>query len=259
MSDFSAVLLAMAAHDLRQPLQIVSAGYAWLVDRHTDEPAPSYVSHGGLAIQQIGDQLDRLVDAVRVQERAGGFEPAPVEMSSVFASLRRDNVELAARSGVALRIAPAAAIVMSDAILLEGILRNLIRNALKYTPAGGRVLVCCRSLGPQVRIEVHDTGVGIPSGARAKIFDAFRRLDLNVDGIGLGLFVVRRAADLLGHRIDVQSEVGRGSCFSILIDVVAPQVLCLPMLPPFAGNPDDPQKPARFGADFGNLPLQAMP
>lgn len=260
MSDFSAVLLAMAAHDLRQPLQIVSAGYSWLADRHAKERAPSYVAHGGLAIQQMSDQLDRLVDALRVQECSGGLEPAPVDISSVFASLKRDNAEFAARSGVALRVVRDAATVMSEAILLESILRNLIRNAIKYTPSGGYVLVCCRHLGPQVRIEVHDTGVGIPGGARAKIFDAFRRLNSNVDGLGLGLYVVRRAADLLGHVIEVQSEVGRGSCFSVLIDVAARQTLCLPMLPPLAGSSENAQRRARlhnFGPRFGkqsNLP-----
>ena len=216
MSDFSAVLLAMAAHDLRQPLQIVSAAYSWLADRHAEERAPTYVADCRLAIDQMSDLLDCLVDALRVQERAGRFEPMPVDVSPLFARLQRDNAGLAARSGIVLRMVPTGATVMSDAILLESILRNLIRNALKYTSAGGCVLVRCRSLGPQVRIEVHDTGVGIPSSAQAKIFEAFRRLDSNADGIGVGLFVERRAAGLLGHRNEVQWEVGRGDCFSVI-------------------------------------------
>ena len=109
---------------------------------------------------------------------------------------------------------------MSDAVLLEGILRNLIRNSLKYNGPGGRVLVGCRRRGALLRIEVHDTGIGIASDKLLK--DACHRPDsTRADELGLGLFVVRRTADLLGHRIEVRSTVGRGSCFSLLAEVAA--------------------------------------
>jgi len=85
--------------------------------------------------------------------------------------------------------------VVSDAVLLDGILRNLVHNAVKYTPLGGRILVGCRRRRSHVRIEVHDTGVGIPPEHLCAIFSAFRRNDATgADGIGLGLFIVRRAA-----------------------------------------------------------------
>jgi signal transduction histidine kinase len=101
-------------------------------------------------------------------------------------------------------------------------LRNLVHNALKYSHGAGRVLVGCRRQGPDLRIEVHDTGAGIPSHALTQIFEAFRRLDSNTsDGLGLGLLVVRRGADLLGHRIEVQSQIGRGSRFSVMAKTAA--------------------------------------
>jgi two-component system phosphate regulon sensor histidine kinase PhoR len=108
-------------------------------------------------------------------------------------------------------------------VLLGGILRNLVRNAIKYTRPGGRILVGCWRRGPDVCIEVHDAGVGIPPDHLSKVFDAFHRVDsTHSDGLGLGLFVVRRTVDMLGHRIEVRSTVGSGSCFSVLAGVPAP-------------------------------------
>jgi signal transduction histidine kinase len=96
-------------------------------------------------------------------------------------------------------------------------LRNLVRNAIDYTPPGGSVFVASRRFGSQLRIEVRDTGVGIPANALSTIFRAFQRGDESrTDGLGLGLFIVKHAADLLGHRIEVRSAEGRGSCFTIV-------------------------------------------
>ena len=95
--------------------------------------------------------------------------------------------------------------------------RNLVRNAIDYTPRGGRVFVASRRRGPELRIEVRDTGAGIRSSVLAAIFDAFQRADnTRADGLGLGLFIVKRAADLLGHRVEVHSIEGRGSRFAVV-------------------------------------------
>jgi signal transduction histidine kinase len=111
---------------------------------------------------------------------------------------------------------------MSDPFLLEGILRNLIYNAIKYTPAGGGIVVGCRKAKDAVRIEVHDTGIGISPGNLSKIFEAFSRLDPAAsDGLGLGLFIAHHAAESLGHKIEVQSTVGRGSSFAVVIPAPA--------------------------------------
>jgi signal transduction histidine kinase len=106
---------------------------------------------------------------------------------------------------------------LSHPDLLTSILRNLVRNAIDYTPRGGRVFVASHRCGPELRIEVRDTGAGIRPRALATIFDAFQRADdSRVDGLGLGLFIVKRAADLLGHRVEVQSVEGRGSRFTVV-------------------------------------------
>jgi two-component system phosphate regulon sensor histidine kinase PhoR len=107
---------------------------------------------------------------------------------------------------------------MSHAALLDGIVRNLVRNAVKYTMPGGRILIGCRRQGADLRIDIYDTGVGMAPEHLPKIFEAFQRLDsTGADGLGIGLFVVRRAVTALGHRIEVSSMLSRGSRFSIIV------------------------------------------
>jgi signal transduction histidine kinase len=118
-----------------------------------------------------------------------------------------------------LRVLSARLQVLSHTVLLGGILTNLIRNAVDYTPAGGRVLVACRRRGPTVHIEVRDNGVGIPAEHHANVFRAFRRADATrTNGLGLGLFIVKHAAEHLGHRVELYSGVGRGSRFVVIAD-----------------------------------------
>jgi two-component system, OmpR family, phosphate regulon sensor histidine kinase PhoR len=107
---------------------------------------------------------------------------------------------------------------LSHPLLLECILRNLLTNAIKYTQSGGRVLIGCRRKGSEIRIDVYDTGIGIPEDQLPRIFDAFTRLspDHN-DGLGIGLSIARRALEVLGHRLEVRSVVGEGSLFSIYV------------------------------------------
>jgi signal transduction histidine kinase len=107
---------------------------------------------------------------------------------------------------------------MSDRLLLGAALRNLVSNAIRYTQAGGRIVVGCRRRGSSVRIEVHDIGIGISGEQMPEIFEAFTRLDTErSDSLGIGLFIVRHAVSLLGHRIEVSSTPARGSRFSISV------------------------------------------
>ena len=105
----------------------------------------------------------------------------------------------------------------SEPVLLSSILRNLVRNAIDYTPPGGLVTVTSHQRGSELRIEVCDTGTGIRASALPRVPNAFQRADQNqAGGLGLGLFIVKRAADLLGHRIDVHSVEGAGSRFTVV-------------------------------------------
>jgi signal transduction histidine kinase len=230
-SDFNAVLLAMAAHDLRQPLQLILGAFYRL--RQQLGPECEYIERGELSIRRLTEQLDHLVDALRLHERRTSIALSPVGLAPLLDALCRENAELVQQNGVTVRVCPTRMAVLSDAVLLEGILRNLFRNAIKYTRPGGRILLGCRRRGADMCIEIHDTGIGIPPDQLTKVFDAFHRVDsTQPNGLGLGLFVVRRAVDVLGHHIGVRSRVGCGSCFSILARAAVPaQSLSVPARP----------------------------
>jgi signal transduction histidine kinase len=100
--------------------------------------------------------------------------------------------------------------------MLQTILHNLVSNAIKYTEPGGVILVGCRRRGNCLAMQVHDTGIGIPEDQSSAIFATFHRVDATrEDGLGLGLSIVKRTAEMLGYRLHVRSVVGRGSCFEL--------------------------------------------
>lgn len=216
-NDFYGVLLAMAGHDLRQPLQSIMSAHEQLARLPHTAFGYECLRRGGFAVRRLSEQLDLLIEALRLHEHSTRVQSAPIALAPILFRLRNDHDDLAIHKGITFHVQPTHIAVMSDAVLLEGVLRNLIRNALKYTGPGGRVLVGCRHSGAFVKIEVHDSGIGIPSDKLSAIFQAFHQLDsTQADGLGLGLFVVRRAVDLLEHAIEVRSTQGRGSCFTVL-------------------------------------------
>jgi len=134
----------------------------------------------------------------------------------LFLRLCNENEDAALRKGIEMRVCSTAARVISNPVLLSGIIRNLVINAVKYTEPGGRILIGCRRWGCDVRIDVYDTGIGIAAEQLKRIFDAFERIDsARCEGLGIGLFVVRRAIELLGHRVDITSTISQGSRFSV--------------------------------------------
>jgi signal transduction histidine kinase len=221
-SDFQAALLGMAGHDLRQPLQVIQSAYEWLGQRVADRSGRERLRRGQRAIDRLTEQLDTLVDALRLQEGTRKMEVSPVSLSPLFRRIAAENESDARKSGISLRVRFTRSVVASNPVLLEGILRNLVRNAVKFTDPGGSVLIGCRRANGKIRIDVCDTGIGIAPEYLEKIFDAFRRVDsMGSGGLGIGLFVVRRAAQLLGHRVEVCSTPGRGSRFSVFARAVA--------------------------------------
>ena len=216
-SDFQAALLGMAGHDLRQPLQIIQSAYEWLGSRVAHSSEKARLERGERAIARLTEQLDRLVGALRLYEHTQRMELSPVPLAPLFWRIASENENTAREKGIDMR-PPTRGVVMSSPVLLDGILRNLVRNAVKYTESGGRILIGCRRSGGDMRIDVYDTGVGMAPEHLPQIFEAFHRLDSRrADGLGIGLFVVRRAVELLGHRVEVRSQAGRGSRFSVFV------------------------------------------
>ena len=209
-------------HDLRQSLHVIRGTYALLRSRLQEMPQRAWLDRGERAATKLTEQLNCLVDAFYLAEHVNALEVSSVGLGPLFWQLRHENEDAAIQRAIDLRAFDTKARVVSNSLLLRCILRNLITNAIKYTEPGGRILIGCRRRGPEIRIDVYDTGIGIPEDQLPRIFDAFTRLTPGRGyGLGIGLSIVRRAADVLGHRIEVRSVVGEGSLFSIYAPAAA--------------------------------------
>ncbi|MBP2299214.1 receiver/sensor box histidine kinase [Azospirillum picis] len=212
-------LLATASHDLRQP--VMSMGLFLDVLRHRlgDDERPLM---GGLLAAHVATRtlLDGMLDTARLD--AGALDPTiePVPMGLILDAIHGEFMPQAEMRGLRFRVVPCPATVLSDVQLLERILRNLVANALKYTDSGG-ILVCCRHRDESLRIEVWDSGPGIPAESQRAIFEEFQQLDNpqrdQRRGVGLGLAIVARLARQLGHEISLRSRAGHGSIFSVTV------------------------------------------
>jgi two-component system, OmpR family, phosphate regulon sensor histidine kinase PhoR len=216
-SDFSATLLAMAGHDLRQPLQVITSAHDVLAQTLASEEQREQLIRAENATAQLASMLGQVVEALRLRERSGDDLHVAVPLRPVLEDLAAEFAEMARLKGITFLVTATRNVALSHPVLLTGMLRNLIRNAIDYTPAGGGVFVTTRRCGAELRIAVRDTGVGIRASALSTIFRAFQRAEKSQpDGLGLGLFIVKHAADLLGHRVEVRSTEDQGSCFTIV-------------------------------------------
>lgn len=214
--------LAAASHDLRQPLHALGLLVSGLAQSEAARQEPKLVAH----IQAATDTLQNLLDAILDVSRLDGGNLIPIisdfSLGDVLDRLGDDLSLLAEQKGLHLKLRATPIWVHSDQKIVERILQNLIGNALRYTQAGG-VLVSCRRRLNKVLVEVWDTGEGIPETSHQEIFDDYVQLGnperARAKGLGLGLAICRRLADLLEIRMDVRSRPGRGSVFWIELPV----------------------------------------
>lgn len=209
---FKGLILAIAGHDLRQPLQILMAVSRLRRRAQCEEDENRYFVAADEAVERLNDQLNALVTATRLDE--GPREHEPVSMGPLIQSVVDQWASKAAQKGLRIRLRASDQNILSDPILLEAIIRNLVGNAINYTVAGG-ILIGCRRRGRRVWIEIYDTGVGIPNDKIESAFGKFRRLNSDTVGLGLGLWIARTAADTLGHELSVCSVPGHGSRFRV--------------------------------------------
>ena len=216
-NDAKTRFLAAASHDLRQPLQALSL-YLGVLDGRLGTAERPLLEAIGQCTDSLSALLNDLLDVARLD--AGTIVPkveaVPIRpiMERVAASW---DIQAQAK-GLTLTVRACGAVVRTDPALLERVLSNLVANAVRYTDAG-RVLVGCRRIAGELRLEVWDTGIGIPADRMDDIFEEFRQLG-NAErrrdkGTGLGLAIVRRITGLLGHPISVRSVPGKGSVFAI--------------------------------------------
>jgi signal transduction histidine kinase/CheY-like chemotaxis protein len=210
--------LAAASHDLRQPIHALRLFAEALGDG--DDPARMR----GLAhqIRNSADSLtamfDELLDLSRLESGSVAPRLADFPLGPLIEQLATELAQDAAARGITLDVVKTSAVVRSDPLLLRRILQNLLVNALRHTESG-RVLVGCRRRGKVLRIEVWDTGPGIPEGKRAEIFGEFTQLDQKrrSEGLGLGLAIVDKLARLLDCPVELESVVGKGSVFRVSV------------------------------------------
>jgi signal transduction histidine kinase/ActR/RegA family two-component response regulator len=210
--------LAAASHDLRQPLHALSLYSASLRGRVFDAEAGRMVDGIQSNIDAMEGLFEGLLDVSRLE--AGTITPVlgPVSVTALFDRLFQVFGPSAAQSGTDLRLRPIDRWVRTDGALLEQVLSNLIGNALRYA-AGGSVMVATRVRGDAILFEVRDNGPGVALADQARIFEDFVQLG-NAErdrrkGLGLGLAIARRAADLIDADLRIRSEPGRGAVFDL--------------------------------------------
>ena len=244
--------LAAASHDLRQPLQTLALLQGLLAKKVVGEKAQKLVGGIDEALSAMTGMLNTLLDINQIEAGSVKPEKADFPVNDLFDRLRDELTYHAQAAGLALRVVPCALSIRSDLRLLEQMIRNLISNALKYTHSG-KVLVGCRCRQGNLRIEIWDTGIGIPESELQAIFEEYHQVDnaarQRSRGLGLGLSIVKSLGELLGHPISVRSLHGKGSVFSIEVPLTPSGV---PTAPGHRSRPTD-EAPAQTARHAGAI------
>jgi PAS domain S-box-containing protein len=232
----NSAFLAAASHDLRQPVQALSLLNGALRRTVKDERALEMIENQEYSLTAMTNLLNSLLDISRLDAGAiiPDFKEFPIQ--GLIDHLATEFARQANQRGLQFTFESCGAMVRSDPNLLSEVIQNLVSNAIRYTDQGSVHLRCAKE-GGLCCIEIEDTGIGIEGDQLEAIFREFHQIKQagpNKGGFGLGLAIVRRLADLLKHRIDVESSPGKGSRFSIRLPIVGSQIESLPI--------DDPQE-----------------
>ena len=211
--------LAAASHDILQPLNAARLYVTSLIERQGGREDARLVGNIDASLEAVEEIFGALLDMSRLDTGAMRPEFASFRIDELMRQIELEFAPLAGARGSNSNSCRCSLVVRSDRRLLRRLIQNLVSNAIKYTPSG-RVLVGCRRRGENLRVDVYDTGIGIPESKQRDIFVEFHRLDQGARiarGLGLGLSIVERVARVLGCAVEVDSTVGRGSRFSVLV------------------------------------------
>ncbi len=212
-------LLANAAHDLRQPVHALAFYADWL--RNEPDVAAEVVPKILLATDSVNTLFNSLFDFAKLE--AGAVQPqfTAVPVCEIVGDLMLQFGPAAQTKGLELRQHLTRAYVWTDPVLVRRIVGNLVANAVRYTEHGS-VLIATRLRGNKMSIEVWDTGIGIAPEHQDQVFKEFYKASTHEgteDGFGLGLAIVRRLSDVLGHAVHMRTQVGRGTCMRVEIEL----------------------------------------
>lgn len=209
--------LATASHDLRQPLQSLANTNAALTKLVDAPEAQRLLEVQHVSVTGMRALLNTLLDVSKLDAGAVAPDIQPIRLKPMLDALRDEIATEARDKDLTLKVTSPDLVVMSDAGLLKRLIQNILVNAVRYTDRGSILLDCTRD-GDVVRITVTDTGRGIPTGELPHIFEEFYKIEGDDDrGLGLGLAIVKRIADILGVQVDVTSEPGTGTTFSVTV------------------------------------------
>jgi len=210
--------LATASHDLRQPLHAIALFGAALENELREHHGGRNAQQLMRAVNALGNSLDTMLDVSRLDAGVVTPDIEPVSLDALFRSLNHLFAARAEERQLQLRVRASGLGVRSDAQLLHRMLSNLVDNALKYTMRGG-VSVRARARGDTVWIEVFDTGIGIAPEQQERVFEEYYQVHNpgrdRTQGLGIGLSIVQRLSQLLGHPVHLKSRPGRGSLFRL--------------------------------------------
>ena len=241
--------LAAASHDLLQPLNAARLYTATLMERAKSTGLADLANSIEASLTAVEDIMGALLDISRIDSGVLRPAPVPVNANELLKRLELEFGPMARERSITLRILPTKNAVLVDRTLVGRIVQNLVSNAIKYTPPGGKVLVGLRRRGQRLRLDVIDTGIGFARDQHRLVFAEFSRLERGArmaQGLGLGLSIVQRLVAAMGLTLELDSEVGRGSRFSLFLPIAR-------AVTPVRGDDLAPAEPA-----FGVLNLKVL-
>jgi len=247
-------LLAAASHDLRQPVHALGV-LSELMDERDPNGVDKRMPTVRCAVNALGEMLTQLLDFNRLELGLYVVRPQPVAVDALLREVHATIAAQAEARGLALTLASQPLVARTDALLLRRMLFNLATNALKFTREG-QVAMSLALVRGEVVLTVADSGIGIERARLTDVFQEYARLpgrlegEEGEEGLGLGLSIVAKGAALLGHRVAVGSELGRGTCFTVTLGVPLPASALQP-----APAIDTAALPAAIVAVLENDPL----
>ena len=216
--------LAAASHDIMQPLNAARLYVQSLSESSIDPQSMKLVRNVDASLNAVEEIFSTLIEISRMDARRVDVDITDFPLSDIFEQLKLEFEPVARERGLAFTVLPTNVWVRSDRRLLRRVLQNLVSNAVKYTRTG-KVVLGLRRRGEVVSLQVLDTGPGIPEDKRRLIFHEFQRIEgagSREHGLGLGLSIVERICLMLGHPLELNSEAGKGSMFSVVVPLAVP-------------------------------------